>query len=237
MALQSGGKARYAIYWAPPEGTTLAKLGAAWLGRDASTGQSLKRFAIKGFDDDALADITAEPRRYGLHATLKAPFALAKNRSLRELEADLDAFTSGNAPIVAPSLHLTRLGNFLAMIPTAPTPAINALANSCVERFDCYRAPPTEHELRRRRAAHLTAAQEKNLQRWGYPYVMHEFRFHVSLTGPIIPAVADRLLPELSSLFAPIASEPLELREIVLFAEPEPGAPFRPLQRFAFTGR
>lgn len=235
-AFQSGDGTRYAVYWAPPEGSTLAMLGAPWLGRDAATDQPLKRFAIKGFDEAALAEITAEPRRYGLHATLKPPFVLVEDCNLTKLKADLHAFAARTAPVVAPALRVVRLGHFLALVPTARAAALDALAKSCVARFDCFRAPPSPREIARRRRSHLTAAQEKNLQRWGYPYVMDEFRFHVSLTGPIGTAVADRLLPELATLFAPVAVEPLELREIALFVEPAAGAPFRLLQRFALAG-
>ena len=235
-ALHASGSVRYAIYWAPPEGSALAELGAAWLGRDATADRPLKRFAINDFDENVLAAITAEPRRYGLHATLKPPFVLAKQQILAELEAELRAFAARTAPIIAPHLRVTRLGHFLALTLSQPANAIDALANSCVERFDRFRAPPWRQELARRRKAGLTPAQEENLQRWGYPYAMNEFRFHVSLTGSIARPLADRLLPELTNLFAPVASHPLELNEIALFVEPAPGAPFRLLRRFALTG-
>jgi putative phosphonate metabolism protein len=231
-----GGSARYAIYWAPPEGSALAMLGAAWLGRDTVTDRPVKQCPINGFDDNAVAAITAEPRRYGLHATLKPPFALMKDRGLPQFEAALSAFAARTAPVIAPELCVSCLGQFLALTPARPASAIDALANSCVEHFDCYRAPPSQQELARRRSADLSAAQERNLQRWGYPYVMDEFRFHVSLTGAIGRAVTDRLEPELARLFAPVASQPLELRDIALFVEPAPGAPFQLLRRFALAG-
>jgi putative phosphonate metabolism protein len=227
---------RYAIYWAPPEGSALATLGGAWLGRDAITDRALKRFAISDFDDAVLAEITADPRRYGLHATLKPPFALAGNCSLLQFEADLCAFAARTAPVIAPKPRVTRIGRFLALTPSAHAPEITALANACVAHFDRYRAPPSAQELARRRSANLTEAQERNLQRWGYPYVMDELRFHISLTGPIERSLADQLLTKLTTLFAPVALQPLEIREIALFAEPAPGAPFRLLRRYALEG-
>lgn len=233
---ESDAAARYAIYWVPPEESALSRLGAAWLGRDAATDRPFPRPAIAGFAENALVGITAEPRRYGLHATLKPPFRLVTGSGPAALEEELRAFAAGTAPVIAPALKVARIGRFLALVPAAPAAAVVALAQACVERFDRYRAPPPPEELARRRAAGLTPAQEAKLLRWGYPYVMDEFRFHVSLTGPIERAMADRLLPALTALFAPVLATPIELREIALFVEPEPGAPFRLRRRFGLSG-
>ena len=66
--------ARLGLYWAPELDDPLHALGSAWLGRDAETGATLPQPAVPGLD---LAEITAEARGYGFHATLKPPFALA----------------------------------------------------------------------------------------------------------------------------------------------------------------
>src|SRR5215469_910585 len=187
--------ARYAIYWAPPDDSGLARIGAAWLGRDAVTDRALPRPTVVGFDDATLAALTAEPRRYGLHATLKPPFGLA----------------------------------------TAAT--VQALADACVAQFDAYRAPASDDEVARRNAAGLTPAQRANLRRWGYPYVMEEFRFHVTLTGPLEPATGNRLVPVLSALFAEVTAAPLAIDALALFVEPGRGQPFRLRRRFALGGR
>jgi hypothetical protein len=57
--------ARHAIYWAPPQGSPLASLGEAWLGRSAEGAPLAARPEVEGFDAEVLAAITAEPRRYG----------------------------------------------------------------------------------------------------------------------------------------------------------------------------
>ncbi len=73
--------------------------------------------------------------------------------------------------------------------------------------------------------------------RWGYPYVMAAFRFHVSLTGAIESGLAERLEPVLAERFAAAMVPPLEINELALFTESAPGAPFRLARRFALTGR
>jgi putative phosphonate metabolism protein len=226
---------RFAIYWAPPHRSPLAEIGEAWLGRGAESDAARERPLLPGFGADALEAATAEPRRYGLHATLKPPFRLAEGESAAALEAAFDDFARRQRSVIAPALRLKRIGRFLALVPGARTPPLDALATAAVEAFDAFRAPPDAAELARRHAAGLSPAQAQNLARWGYPYVMKEFRFHVTLTGPIETALADRLTPALETLFAPVLTLPLHIAELALFAEPEPGAPFRLIRRAALA--
>jgi putative phosphonate metabolism protein len=232
----AGAEARYALYWAPAAGSELERLGAAWLGRDAESAGVVPRPPIVGFDPTSLDQITAEPRRYGLHGTMKPPFRLAAGRSLAELENEIGHFATARAPVVAPPLKIAQVDRFVALIPSVPTASIGALAQECVAHFDRFRAPLSPKELERRRASPLTPSQENNLQRWGYPYVAGDFRFHVTLTGSLEASIAAKLISELQLFFAPVLTEPLHLREIVLFTEPTPGAPFQLQRRFSLGG-
>lgn len=225
---------RYAIYWAPPAGSALAQLGERWLGREAATGSVLEQPALPGFSVADIAQITAEPRRYGLHATLKPPFRLASGYSVADLESRLVSFAATLSHFRAPPLGVARLSDFLALTLQAPSAAITALAATCVEMFDDLHAAPEAGELARRRRFALTPRQDQNLSRWGYPYVMEEFRFHVSLTGAIDGKTADCLLPNLAAYFAFTSAVQLEIHEIALFSEAQSGAPFRLMRRFGF---
>jgi putative phosphonate metabolism protein len=227
---------RYALYWAPPNHTPLSMLGSAWLGRDTEDQAVPARPLLDGFDPARLAALTAEPRRYGLHATLKPPFALADRTDLATLRADLAAFAAAAAPVLLPKLQLRRLDRFLALVLSAPCPALDSLAARCVTEFDRFRRPAPSAELARRRAAGLDPAEEAHLLRWGYPYVLDRFRFHVSLTGPLDAAEAERLVPPLAALFEPATRRPIPLEDIALFAEPETGAPFQLIERIPLRG-
>lgn len=231
-----GDAARYAIYWAPPEGSPLAAIGEPWLGRSAARDEALAQPDLPGFAREEIVAATAEPRRYGLHATLKAPFRLVRDASAAALEEALARFARTTPFAAAAPLILKRIGRFIALVPGADERAITALAARAVEAFDAFRAPPDAAELERRLRAPLTPPQRDNIARWGYPYVMAEFRFHVTLTGAIERALAERLAPPLARLFAPAMAEPLALRELALFVEPAPGAPFRLVRRFALGG-
>ena len=227
---------RYAIYWAPPAGSILARLGSAWLGRGAEQGASDARPPIAGFDAARLEALTAEPRRYGLHATLKPPFALAEGTDPETLRQALVGFVAGRPPLPLPALRVSLMERFIALTPVNGSPELQALAADCVTGFDRFRAPPGTAELTRRRAAGLSPIEESYLARWGYPYVLDRFRFHMTLTGPLDPVDAERLLPALARLFEPVACEALALTDIALFHEPARGVPFRLVERFGLQG-
>src|SRR5262245_14285112 len=144
---------RYALYWAPQEGSALARLGGAWLGLSEGSNDAGPLPPVPGFDASRIHALTAEPRRYGLHATLKPPFALGDGTDLSSLCQALAAFTASQASVMLPALEVTLLDRFIALMPSASSPALDALAADCVTRFDRFRAPSRPAELARRRAA------------------------------------------------------------------------------------
>ncbi len=222
---------RLAIYFAPSPDHVLHRLGSAWLGRDAATGAPAAQPPVAGLDAAQLAAITASPRRYGLHATLAPPFALADGADPAGLAAALAALAARLAPAeLVPRLGLIE--GFCALLPAAPVPAVSALAAACVELADGFRARPGPAELARRRAAGLTPRQEALLQRWGYPYVHEEFRFHMTLSERLPEAACPPVLAALERHFAPALGRPVQLDALALFVEPEPGAPFVQQARF-----
>lgn len=223
---------RYGVYYAPPAGGGLARFGAAWLGWDAEAGAETAHPDVPGLPRP-VAELTATPRAYGLHGTLKPPFRLvgeegALMRAVEDLAADAAAFE-------APPLALRRLGSFLALTPSADSPALAALGAACVRELDGFRAPPTDAELAKRRANRLSARQEEMLARWGYPYVLDEFRFHLTLTGPLPPRQAEETRAALAPFLAPLVAAPTPVREVCVFAEAEDGR-FRIVRRFPLAG-
>jgi putative phosphonate metabolism protein len=226
---------RYAIYFAPPRDTALARFGDGWLGRNIETGRVLPQPALATMPASRLTELTEAPRHYGFHGTLKPPFRLADGDDTRRLHASLARFAARQAAFAIPRLMLKTIGCFLALRPAAPVPALDALAAACVEAFDDFRAPPEPTELARRAAAGLTPRQAELLARWGYPYVFDEFRFHLTLTGDVADAgeraaVQAALLP----LLEPVQAEPVAVDALCLFRQSDRAAPFRLIERFPF---
>ncbi|MFZ4410791.1 MAG: DUF1045 domain-containing protein, partial [Paracraurococcus sp.] len=200
-------EARVALYWAPELDDPLHALASAWLGRDAETGAALPQPALPGLD---IAALTADPRGYGLHATLKPPFRLAV--SWAEAMAAAEALAGRLAPFDLPPLAVHDLDGFLALRETAPCPALQALADACVEALDPCRAPPGEAELARRRRSGLSPRQEALLARWGYPYVFAEWRFHVTLTRRLTAAEKAVVLPAVTGFLGDAPPSPMPSR-------------------------
>ncbi len=218
---------RYAIHFTPPIHHPLAIAAASWLGRNVYSGDAVEHPPVPGFTNREIAFHTALPRRDGFHATMKAPFRLAPGVSESDLLKALMRFAGKIEPILIEQLEVARLGEFMGLLPQVPCEAATYLAARTVQEFDQYRAPLTEAEIERRDPYRLSAAQFANLHRWGYPYVMDEYRFHMPLTGPVDRTLATRLEPALRQVFEPHLVEPLKVTSLALFVETEPGAPFR----------
>lgn len=221
---------RYAVYWAPPVDSALHTFGTAWLGRDCATGETLP--PPGGIDTETWRAATADPRVYGFHGTLKPPFRTADPDGLL---AALERFTASRIAFDIPPLKLARLGRFLALIPGAPAPALLQLAADCVRDFDGFRLPAPPEELARRRKAGLTPRQDDHLVRWGYPYVLEEFRFHLTLTGKVDTPTGDAIEALLTPQVAPFCAAPLRIGELTLFEQESPGTPMQATRRFAFA--
>ncbi|WP_159587020.1 DUF1045 domain-containing protein [Chelativorans xinjiangense] len=217
---------RYAIYFTLDKDDPLGRVAERWLGRSVFGRQVPAPVAVDTFSAAEIAFHTAAPRRYGFHATLKAPFRLAEDRSEGELTAALARFAAEREPVVLERVAARRLGGFFAIVPETPSPELARLAGEVVEAFEPFRAPLSPEEIERRSPENLTPEQLKNLHKWGYPYVFDAFRFHMTLTGRVPEAEAPRMERAIDAFFGPLLLEPLELSSLALFAEPELGAPF-----------
>ena len=230
---------RYALFWAPPRGSALARFGASWLGWDPEAGEFVPH-TVPHPEWPRLpapvAEITATPRRYGFHGTLKPPFRLREGAGFADLDRAAAALARTAAPFRAPKLTPARIGSFVALVPSGPCPALDDLAAACVREPDGLRASPDERELARRRAHGLSRRQEEYLARWGYPYVMDEFRFHLTLTGALDGELADVVFDTLAALTAPFCAAPLPVTEFCIFGEAETGR-FRIIRRYALSGQ
>jgi hypothetical protein len=192
---------RYALYFAPAPDSALWRFGSSVIGYDASTGLAVDQLAPSGIAPDAWHAFTAEPRRYGFHATLKAPFRLAEGATEAELLADVAGFAKATTAFEIP-LCVARMGSFVALT-TDTLAEVAPLERAVVTRFEKYRAPLNDAEIARRERHALSARQRSLLDTYGYPYVLDEFRFHMSLSGPLpadlLDAVAEALGEALSA--------------------------------------
>lgn len=229
--MSDGRHHRYAAYFAPPVESAWWEAGSRWLGRCAATGRTWPLPTVEGVPAELLQRLTAAPRRYGWHATLVAPFVLRQQSGEQELRAGMQALCRTLEPFDMPALEVALLDDFLALVPTRPDASLRSAADACVTQLHAFAEPLPPSELQRRRAAGLTPEEDALLLRWGYPYVMDRFRFHMSLTGSlrdVEPDIVAALQTAARQHFAPMlaSAAPLRFEAVSLFAEPSSGADF-----------
>lgn len=225
---------RYAVYWAPDAADPLAVFGAAWLGHEPARAGAAPAPRLRLGLPEAEADrITADPRHYGLHATLKAPFRLKPGVTPAGLSKAIAALAQETPAFSTAPLRLTHLSDFLALCPSRPSAKLAALADRCVVELDPLRAPLTEAEIARRKPQFLTDHQRDLLAAWGYPHVLDQFRFHITLTGRLTADERALVMMVLKAATAAFCAGPFEVGAIALFGDPGGGQPFQLVQRFA----
>ncbi|WP_282604386.1 DUF1045 domain-containing protein [Pelagibius sp. Alg239-R121] len=229
--------ARYAIYYTPERSSDLARFANAWLNDEPGATVFGDEVPWSGLiDPDHRRSMTSAPRTYGFHATLKPPFFLAEDMELTALEMALADFAAERPRVVLPPMELVILGDFLALRTSESTSDLDALAGDAVRRLDAFRKPSTDEELAIRRGAGLTERQEDLLMKWGYPYVLEEFRFHMTLSNRLDETGQSRLLSILKPILEPLVEKPLTIEAISLCEQPEAGARFNERGRFPLLG-
>jgi putative phosphonate metabolism protein len=219
---------RFAIYFVPPAGSDLYRFGAGFLGYDCYACADLGYPHDAGIGASEWAELTREPRRYGFHATLKAPFHLRPASTEADLVATLRRLAALPRSVVMIEPVIKSLGRFIAIVPANTSTTLDRLAADCVTAFDEFRRPLAPRERRKRLAAGLSDRQIGNLDRWGYPYVFDEFRFHMTLSGPVDADLRDSMVAILRARFDQInGRDPLPITQVALVRQNAETTPFQ----------
>ncbi len=226
---------RLAIYYTPDPDSRLPREAALWLGRDIrSSGYTLYKPTLY-ISEDRRRTITRSPFHYGFHATLKPPFRLIDGATIKMVEKRLSTFVNQYEKFILPPLELTQLDGFYCLRPVSEITQVTELAQHIIETFDEFRRPPDTAELQKRRQAGLTAHQEQMLSKWGYPFVIEEFKFHLTLTERITGNKEKAMLAkELHSRFKQPVLDSVGFNALSLFVE-EDKQPMYCLQSFPLS--
>lgn len=215
---------RYAVYYTPAPGSALAAFGSGILGYDSTSGAVLAQ-------PEAMAAVTAEPRIYGFHATLKPPMRLVPGATEEDLLAACEELARHREPLALGRLRVVLLGDFVALVPEAAPPGLGLLAAECVAALDPLRAPLSVAERARRRPERLDPRGRALLERWGYPYVFEAFRFHMTLTGGLAADERETWRGRLAEAYD--AGDGLVIDALTLLRQ-DGTAPFRVVSRIPF---
>jgi 2'-5' RNA ligase len=78
----------------------------------------------------------------------------------------------------------------------------------------------------------LTPRQREHLERFGYPFVMEDFRFHMTLTGRLDAERRESVLAMLRDRFSKIGLKTLAVDRIAVFRQDDDGSRFRILDHW-----
>jgi putative phosphonate metabolism protein len=220
---------RYAIYYTSAPDSALDQFGASLLGYDAHGGEDLP--FPDGLPSD-WRDLTQDPRKYGFHATLKAPIALGDGKAETRLAAACELFADLARPVPVIRPIVDSISGFIAIVPAEPSADLDLLAAEATKAFDPFRAPLNAEDRARRNPAALTPRQRDYLDRWGYPYVFEEFRFHMTLTGRLPTERREQVVAMLRERFATTGIETLAIDAIALCRQDDASSRFRVIGRW-----
>src|SRR3954470_24431197 len=196
---------RVAIYFTPERSDPLTATAAAWLGRNAFGGEAGRLPAAAGVTPAGLSFHTASARRYGFHATLKAPFRLIQGQTVGSLERALAVFAQSAAPIAVPRLAVQQIDGFFALVPDEPLAELNRFADDVVIALEQFRAPLTDAENARRGPENLTPVEFRNLLQWVAGAASQR---HVEPEGFEDVGIATNRASPIEAVFGPLESEP-----------------------------
>lgn len=220
---------RYALYYTAPSDSPLHAFGSTVLGYDAYTGE---RVARPTWLSEIVPD--AEPaRRYGFHATVKAPMHLTVPEE--ELLAATTRFAEGRTPVVIGPLAVASVDGFVALTPRDAPASLALLAAECVASFDGFRAALSDAE-RRRRGPDLPRRQRALLERWGYPYIFEQFRFHMTLTGRLNDPERGEALRGLADAYRHLSKTDVVIDALSVLRQDAATSDFRVIARMPFQG-
>ncbi|PWG61203.1 hypothetical protein DEM34_17635 [Spiribacter halobius] len=171
--------------------------------------------------------LVARPAHYGFHATVRPPMPLREGTTADDLREAVAAIAAGREPFALPGLRVARLGTFFALRPEPESAAMAALAAECVRRLDDFRGADA---LRSEQG--LSHRQRALQAQWGYPFVLDEFRCHLTLTEPVAEADAPEVLSVLTRFFSGDALRgPVPVDALALYHQPDRSTPFHLVER------
>lgn len=224
---------RYAVYYAPRDGA-FATAAAAWLGWDVVQGCAVPQPAPAGLPAP-LAELTKAPRKYGFHGTIRAPFRLDAGLGPADAQACVANLARSQRPVVFPALRIENLHGFLAFTPEGDTTDLLRLGAEVVRGTNHLRAPLNQAELAKRQPDRLTPRQRDLLDEFGYPWVMEEFRFHLTLSDQFSPDHMAGMTAAARDHFADALPQPFVIEDLCLFGEDNDGT-FHLIHRYALSG-
>lgn len=221
---------RYAIYWAPEPESELAHFARGWFHGEIENNAFGALRDASGLGAQLIEQATRSPRRYGLHATIKAPFRLKCGINEAGLSSAAAEFCSKRRRLRTGPLKLHRFTRYLALVPASGRAELEWLADECVTYFDRFRAPLNDAD-RTRRSGSLSSLEENYFEQFGYPHIFSLFFFHITLAGPLPEDDLEDVEKALAPAVEQLTADRFILQDLCVFGDPGNGSPFDVISR------
>lgn len=164
---------RYAVYIAPSDTSMLGEFGR----------HVLQSTPVQN-DRPLQLSVTEKAAHYGFHSTFKAPMELASGCTEQALLDAVQDYVHTKQRVALTGLQPNIVDGFLAL--TLPdSPDVDAFAADVMHSFEPFRAPLSEADRQRRNPETLPERKRQYLENFGYPHVLEEFNFHMTLSNRI----------------------------------------------------
>jgi hypothetical protein len=169
-----------------------------------------------------------------LHALFRAPFGLRDDAGLDALKSRLITFAARRKAVETGPLTLARSGRYLVLRPVEPKPALDWLAAQCLSAFEDFATDPDHDDDGDNR--HLSDHQRLLLRSFGHPHVMSEYRFSITLTGPLDKTHLERVSQALWPVMEEICASGVTVDGLSLFGDIGGRTPMRLIGRYRLGG-
>jgi hypothetical protein len=208
---------RYAVYYVPELQSDFYALGSSLLGYSIREGGRIHYPVLPGVK--SVGEFTRKAAVYGFHATIVAPFQTEASREA--ICSGLEKAVEGHAPFRLNKLEMTLLRGFPVLLTSEPMEALSRLEQSLLETLSPMFLPPDPASLQRRGG--LSPRQLEYFWKWGYPFVLDEHCFHLTLGDSEAP---DYFLTALKGYFPEGMLEKLTLSKVSLCIQEKKEGPF-----------
>lgn len=233
------GSERYALYFAPKSDSPLYEFGTRVLGRneiEASQHYNASELIKQNAPAKILLErLTAPAAYYGFHATLKAPFSLRDEFTFSDLRRKVELLAQKTDCVSLAGLEPRLYRGFVALCFEQQSADVAKLAEICVRELEPYRAALTEEEMQaRKESQNLNAEQLKLLRVYGYPFVLNNFDFHMTLSGKLCSGEDSRaFMLWIEPLYKRLINRTPMLDQLTLWHQPARNLPFVQVEAFA----
>lgn len=222
----------FAIYWMPRQGSALAAFGAGWTGwcADRGTRSDLPEYRRLR---RGRPEMPGASTLHGLHCVLKAPFRLARGRTVWSLDHDLMALAQSLPAVRLPKFEVTAFDGQVVLALSRPSRPMARLMRNI---DDVIRPIQAGARYATYSGQHQVAGIDiPGMRAWTEVDDGSVNRFQIPLSDRMELGLAFDMVDMLAPALRHVLSEPQMMLDLALVGNPGRGRPWRLIERYALA--